>query len=202
MQREDWNRRYTAKELIWTDQANRFLVAEASSLQPARALDLACGEGRNAIWLAERGWAVRAVDFSDVAIDKGKQLAASRNVGERIDFEVADLRDYEPGVGGFELVLLFYLQIPQAELVPILSRAARAVAPAGTFLLVGHDSSNLASGYGGPQSPEVLYSGEQVVLALGGEFEIEKAGPVERAVQTDAGSQIAIDCLVRATRGL
>ena len=200
MEREDWNRRYAAKEFIWTVNANRFLVAEAANLLPGRALDLAAGEGRNAVWLAERGWAVRAIDFSDVAIEKGKRLAAARQVADKVDFQIIDLRGYQPEVHHFDLVALMYLQIPRAEREPIFVRAARAVAPGGTFLLVAHDSANLMHGYGGPQHPDVLYTAEQVVNALGGELEIEKATPVERPVETDDGTKVAIDCLVRGKR--
>lgn len=200
MEREDWNERYRTTQLIWTAEPNRFLAEEARGLSPGRALDLAAGEGRNAVWLAERGWTVRAVDFSDVALAKGRQLATERGVAARIDFEEADLRGYEPGERAHDLVAVAYLQIPQAELAPILARAARAVAPGGTFLLVGHDSANLVRGYGGPRSPDVLYTAEQVVAALGAELEIEKATTVERPVQTEQGTRIAIDCLVRARR--
>lgn len=200
MEREDWNRRYAAQEYIWTVDANRCLVAEAANLSPGSALDLAAGEGRNAVWLAELGWTVRAVDFSDVAIEKGTRLAAARKIADKIDFQVADLRGYEPEAHHFGLVALIYLQIPQAELAPILARAAKAVAPGGTFLLVAHDSANLKHGYGGPQHPDVLYTAEQVVAALGGELEIEKASHVERPVETDDGIKVAIDCLVRGKR--
>lgn len=200
MKREDWNERYRAQELVWTATANRFLVAETADLPPGRALDLAAGEGRNAVWLAEQGWTVHAVDFSDVAIDKGRRLAGARKVADRVRFEVADLQSYEPPPKSFDLVALLYLQIPQDELSPILLRAARAVAPGGSFLLVAHDSTNLTRGYGGPQSPEVLYTAEQVVAALGGELEVKKAGTVERPVETDEGTKVAIDCLVRALR--
>ena len=68
--REDWNSRYQGDELLWTERPNRFLVAEAEGLEPGRALDLACGEGRNAIWLAEQGWRATGVDFSQAAIEK------------------------------------------------------------------------------------------------------------------------------------
>ena len=200
MDRADWNQRYAVKDFIWTVDANRRLVAEVANLSPGRALDLAAGEGRNAVWLAEQGWTVCAVDFADLAIEKGRQLAAARNVADKIEFKVADLRIYEPDVHRFDLVALLYLQIPQVELVPILARAARAVASGGTFLLIGHDSANLQNGYGGPQNPQVLYTAEQVVAALGGELEIEKSGPVERPVKTDDGTRIAIDCLVRCKR--
>lgn len=200
MEREDWNERYRTAQLIWTAEPNRFLAEEAAGLSPGRALDLAAGEGRNAVWLAERGWTVRAVDFSDVALVKARQLARERGVAERVELQQADLRGYELGERVFDLVAVAYFQIPQAELAPILARAARAVSPGGTFLLVGHDSTNLVRGYGGPRSPDVLYTAEQVVAAIGGEIEIEKATTVDRPVRTDEGTRIAIDCLVRARR--
>ncbi len=199
-ERREWNRRYAVKDFVWTVEANRFLVAETADLRPGRALDLAAGEARNAVWLAERGWAVRAIDFSDVAIEKARRLAAARNVADKVAFEVADLRSYEPEAGRFELVLMMYLHLPWADLVPVLARAARAVAPGGTFLLVAHDSANLKRGHGGPQRPDVLYTADLVVEALGRELAIEKAGTVERPVETDDGIRVAIDCLVRARR--
>ncbi len=200
MDRDDWNERYAAAELVWTDQANRFLTEEADDLPPGRALDLACGECRNAVWLAEHGWDVRAVDFSDVAIEKGRRLAAGRGVADRIDFRVADLSDHVPETGAYDLVVLLYLHLPQEALAPIIARAAGAVAPDGTFLLVGHDVTNLTRGHGGPQTSAVLYTADQVVRMLGPGFEIEKAGAVERPVETDEGPKTAIDCLVRARR--
>ncbi|WP_199534721.1 class I SAM-dependent methyltransferase [Rhodoferax lacus] len=200
MEREDWNQRYAAEELIWTAKANRFLMEETADLAPGSALDMATGEGRNAVWLAEQGWLVRAVDFSDVALAKARRLALVRNVHEAIDFREADLRTYALEAHRFDLVALIYLQIPQVELLPILVRAARAVAPGGTFLLVGHDSDNLAHGYGGPQRAEMLYTAEQVVAALGDELVIEKASRVERPVETPDGIRVALDCLVRAKR--
>ena len=119
-ERDYWNQRYATRELIWTAEANRFVAEEVSTLNSGRALDLAAGEGRNAVWLAERGWQVRAVDLSDVAIGKARQLATSRNVADRINFQTTDLRDYEPEAASFDLVMLIYLQLPQAELQPII----------------------------------------------------------------------------------
>lgn len=200
MGREDWNKRYASEELLWTANANRFLMAETADLSPGSALDLATGEGRNAVWLAEQGWSVRAVDFSDAAIEKAKRLATARHVIDQIDFCEADLQSYELEFHCFDLVALIYLQIPLAELLPILVRAARAVAPGGTFLLVGHDTENLINGYGGPQRADMLYTAEQVVAALGDEIVIEKTGRVERPVQTPDGIKVAIDCLVRGKR--
>jgi SAM-dependent methyltransferase len=183
--REDWDARYAATELVWSAEPNRFLVAEASDLEPGRALDLACGEGRNAIWLAERGWQATAVDFSAVAVEKGR----ARNPD--VDFRVADVVAFEPGEATYDLVIVFYLHLPWAQMETVLRRAAAAVAPGGTFLLVGHDLRNLTDGHGGPQDAAVLYRAEDVPAALPG-LEVVRAEPVDR--------DGAVDALVRARR--
>jgi SAM-dependent methyltransferase len=193
-----WDQRYASQDLVWTADANRFLMDETAGLAPGCALDLASGEGRNAMWLAQQGWNVRAVDFSGVATEKGRQIASARHIDERIEFETADLRRYEPGLQCFDLVVMVYLHIPQLELQPIIARAAQAVAPGGTLLLIGHDSENLVRGFGGPQTAEMLYTADQVVAALGGTLVIDKAQRVERAIATQDGQRIALDCLVRA----
>ena len=91
MDRADWDERYAGSELLWSAEPNRFLVAETAGLTPGRALDLACGEGRNAVWLARRGWQVTGVDYSEVAIEKARRLASARKAN--VDWVVADLLD-------------------------------------------------------------------------------------------------------------
>lgn len=200
MTREDWDSRYSKKEFLWTVEPNRSLTQELSNYAPGRALDLAAGEGRNAVWLAEQGWTVKAVDFSAVAIEKARQLAMGRELSSRISFKVADLIWYEPEEHSFDLVTLIYLQIPFAQLAPIIKRAARAVAPGGVFLLVAHDLENLTHGYGGPQHADVLYTAEQVAAALDGELEIVKACRLERPVAVEGRTETALDCLVLARK--
>ena len=197
MNRDDWNCRYEGDELLWTDRPNRFLVAEAGALAPGRALDLACGEGRNAVWLAKQGWHVTGIDFSEVALEKARHFAEDRGV--RVDWVSADLLEYVLPAEAFELVIVFYLQMPLERLRPILARVAKAITPGGTFLLVGHDSSNLTHGYGGPRDPAALYTADDVLPALVG-LEIERAEPVVRTVETDEGVREAIDALVQAWR--
>jgi len=196
---EDWNKRYEGTELVWTVRPNRFLVEETEGMAPGRALDLACGEGRHAVWLAGLFWRVRAVDFSDVAIAKGRQLAERHSV--EVEWTVADLAEYVPEPESADLVIVFYLQLPAFERAPVLRRAAAAVAPNGTFLLVAHDSRNLEHGHGCPKSPDVLYTAEDVVADLQGSgLQIERAEAVKRPVETPEGERVAIDALVRASR--
>jgi SAM-dependent methyltransferase len=193
MRREDWDRRYEETELLWSAAPNRFLVEEAATLTPARALDLACGEGRNAIWLAELGWQVTAVDFSEVAIAKARERTA--RAAAQVDFVCADLLDFEPEPAAYDLVIVLYLQLPTNERRLVLARSARAVAEGGTFLLIGHDLTNLTEGAGGPSDPGVLYTPDDIVSELPG-LEIEKAVRVLRDV--DGADRPAIDALVRA----
>ena len=199
MDRDDWDARYAATELVWSAEPNRFVEAEAADLAPGRALDLAAGEGRNAIWLAERGWAVTAVDFSRVALEKAAELAASRDA--TIETVEADVTTYEPARGAFDLVLIAYLQTPADDRARWLAHARDALAPAGTLLIVCHDRSNLDGGYGGPQDANVLTTPEEVAAALDG-LEIEKAELVHRTVSTPDGDHVAVDHLVRARRPL
>jgi len=195
----DWDRRYAAAELLWSAGPNRFVAEELGDLPPGRALDLACGEGRNAIWLAERGWRVTAVDFSAVALGKARRLAGVRGVD--VDWVLADVRDYRPEAAAFDLVLVAYLQVPAPELAEVLRRGAGAVAPGGSVLVVGHDLYNLTEGVGGPQDAAVLHTPEAVAAELSG-FTVHRATRVRRPVETAEGTREAIDTLVRATRDL
>ena len=190
---QEWDQRYAGTELVWTAQPNRFVVEELQALPPGRALDLGAGEGRNAVWLADRGWRVTAVDFSAAGLDKGRRLAGAR--GLAIDWVHADLRDYQPEEGSFQLVLIAYLQLREAELDGVLRRAAAALAPAGVLLVVGHDVTNLTEGVGGPPDPAVLYTPESITRALGG-LTVVRAERVRRPV----GAGQAVDTLVRAVR--
>lgn len=197
---EEWNSRYAGAELLWTAEPNRFLVAETAGLSPGAALDLACGEGRNAVWLAEQGWRVTGVDFSDVALGKARELAKARGV--EAEWVQADLLDHRPEPRAYDLVIAFYLQVPATERRQIVRGAADAVAPGGTLLLVAHDSRNLEQGHGGPRSPVVLYSAADVAGDLEGTgLELERGELVRRPVETPEGERTALDALVRARRG-
>jgi SAM-dependent methyltransferase len=185
-----WDERYSVGELVWTADANRFVVEECSGLAPGSALDLGCGEGRNAVWLATRGWTVTGVDWSSVGLGKAEQLAtAARVSGSWIH---ADVLTWEPAAT-YDLALLAYLQLPAAQRRAALDTAAAATAPGGSLLVVAHDLANLAHGVGGPQNPDVLWTVDEV-HAPG-----FKAARREIAVRpTSTGN--ALDTVVRLVR--
>ena len=197
MDSDAWDERYAGEELLWKADPNRFLVAEVEGLTPGRALDLACGEGRNAVWLAGQGWSTTGVDFSRVALAKGARLAAERGV--RVEWVRADVATWAPPPGAFDLVIVFFLHLPAPERRAAHRAAATGLAPGGTILVVGHDRANLAEGYGGPQDPALLLTAADVGDDLVG-LEIQRAEPLARIVSTDAGERTAIDTLVRAVR--
>ena len=198
--RARWDERYSGTEFDPATRPNQFVAAELAGLAPGRALDLAAGEGRNAVWLAERGWSVTAVDFSRVGLDKGRRLAAARDVEDRVDWVVADLADYRPAADAFGLVLVAYFQVGAELRAKVLARAAAALTPAGTLFVVGHDLVNLTEGTGGPRYPEVLYTPEAITAELPG-LRVLQAERVRRAVpHSDDGRATAIDTLVRAQR--
>ena len=128
-------------------------------------------------------------------LDKGRRLAEHQRVA--VDWVCADVRGYQPEVGPLQLVLIAYLQLREAELDQVLRRAAVALAPGATLLVVGHDVANLTEGTGGSQDPAVLHTPESVARSLG-DLTVLRADRVQRPV---AGSpRDAVDTLVRAIR--
>jgi SAM-dependent methyltransferase len=195
--RERWNRRWAGERAHASSAPSEFLIAETEALRPGRALDVACGAGRNAVWLARREWRVTGVDFSDVALRAARELAAS--AGVEVEWVEADAVTWIPPRRAYNLVTVMYLQLPAGERRATLAHAADAVAPGGTLLVVGHDLLNLTEGWGGPTQPDVLFTPDDVVAEIG-DLRIEKALRVRRTVEEPEASREAIDALVRATR--
>ncbi len=142
-----WEERYRGRDRVWSGRPNPVLVAEAGDLPAGRAMDVGCGEGADAVWLAKRGWEVTAVDISTVALGRAAGHAAEAGVGERITFRHADLRSERPGEG-FDLVSAQFMHLPPDARRELYTRLAGAVAPGGTLLVAGHHPSDLATSVG------------------------------------------------------
>ncbi|MFC3963486.1 class I SAM-dependent methyltransferase [Nocardia jiangsuensis] len=211
-----WDERYASTELVWGAPPNSTVVEHIHGMERTaapppepdgtvpelpRALDLACGEGRNALWLATHGWQVHAVDWSQVAVDKGRTVATrlSRSVRTRITWQCADLTDPAALAGRYELVLMVFLHLPPDQRRALVRRAAEVLTPGGTLLVLGHDTTNISDGYGGPQDPAILFTPDDIRADLGplsGQIRIAVAERVLRATE----DRDAIDALVVARR--
>ena len=193
-----WDERYADPDYLWDVGPNHFVEQLLADAEPGTAIDLAAGEGRNAVWLAEQGWRAIAVDFSEAGLAKVRQLAEHRGVADRVETVVADALTYQPEEA-VDLVAIAYLQLPAPMVRTVLRHAVTWLRPGGRVLIVAHDRSNLERGYGGPPTPDVLYDLHDTVSALEG-LEIETAKVAERRVETVDGPRTALDTLVIARR--
>ena len=171
--RESYDERYRSAPAVWSGRPNRQLVVEAADLPPGTALDAGCGEGADAIWLAERGWQVTAVDFSRTALERGRAHAETRGreVADRIQWVHADLTAEPPG-DRFDLVSAQYMHLPPEPRRALFARLAAAVAPGGTLLVVGHDFSDVAAGAHRPPEPERFFTAAEVAGSLDDRWEV------------------------------
>lgn len=186
-----WDDRYREKPLLWSHGPNRFVAEELAGIDPGSALDVACGEGRNAIWLAEQGWEVTGVDFSAVALERAEQMAADRGV--EVSWVNADITTWD-AAAMFDLVLVSYLHLEPTQFRRVMIGLTSWVAPEGRLLMVGHDRSTL--GVSGPSDADLVWDtvliGESV-----SPLEVERSRLGYRV--TDSGQE-ATDTVVMARR--
>ncbi len=200
-----WDARYAAADEVWSSAPHMSFAAVAEELPPGRALDVACGEGRHGLYLAERGWQVTAADFSAVGIEKARQRGVQR--GLSLDWQNVNVCRHAFAPCAYDLVLVIFLHTPPAERTAWLANAKAAVREGGTFFYLGHDPSNVTLGAGGPQDPRLLPAVDEIVASLP-EFEVLCADVVERPAAADTGHGVraqaagvfARDALVRAVR--
>ena len=167
-----WDERYRSADQVWSGRPNATLVSEAAGLAPGRALDIGAGEGADAIWLAERGWDVVAVDISSVALERGRRRAEVVGVADRITWVHTDVLVDDLPVGPFDLVASHYTHLASADRTALFSRCFDAVAPAGTVLIVAHHPSDLDTPIRRPPRPELFYTAEEIAAQVGEDFTV------------------------------
>ncbi|SQI35872.1 SAM dependent methyltransferase [Rhodococcus coprophilus] len=197
MDAQDWDERYAASEMVWGAPPNPVVVEFAASLPHGRALDLGCGEGRHSLWLATRGWEVVGTDFSEVALDKARRIAAQapKRSRDRLRYlqsnVISDTFD-----GDYDLILSIFLHFPPAQRRALVDKAINSLKPDGILIFLGHDRTNLQHGTGGPKDPEILYTPTDIVSDIDGRLDIEIAERRHR--KTESGT--AVDALVVARK--
>jgi SAM-dependent methyltransferase len=195
--RRQWDERHRSGDFEGRGP-NPVLVDAVERLPPGRALELACGSGTNAVWLAGLGWQVTAVDWSPVALANARLQADAAGVS--VDWQERNLFDWLPPASAFDLVLMVYLHMPPAERRPIYAAAAAAVAPGGRLVVIGHDRSNATEGEGGPPDPDRLFTAEEIgdeLLAVDPALEVQRAEVVRRRPRPERGP---IDALLVVRR--
>jgi 2-polyprenyl-3-methyl-5-hydroxy-6-metoxy-1,4-benzoquinol methylase len=133
-----WEERYRDAPALWSGRVNPPLVAEATGLPPGRALDVGCGEGGDALWLAGQGWQVTGLDWSEVALARAAEHAAAAGVSDRVTWVRGDTGTWEPPVAAFDLITAHFLHPTAEQRRALVPRLAAAVVPGGTLLWVGH----------------------------------------------------------------
>lgn len=189
MDAADWDDRYREKPLLWSAGPNRFVEEELAGLEPGTALDVASGEGRNAVWLASRGWQVTGVDFSPVALERARRMAAEASVP--VEWVEADILDWDPG-RTYDLVLVAYVHLPPPDREALMKRVVTWVGDGGRLLVIGHDVAT--AGVSGPPHPDLLWTPD-IARAAAGSLDVVVAEQRER--ETPEG-QTALDTVLIA----
>ena len=198
-----WNARHSSPDRDPDPHPNPWVQEIAGALSPGRAIDLGAGRGRHALWLAGRGWQVRAIDFSPVAIELGRAVATETGLADRMEWVEADVTTLELEPRSAELVLLAFLHLEPGPWRSVLAEAADAVTDGGGLLVVGHDVSIVGTDAPGPRELKVLYS----TAALAGDLQrcgmrIELA-EIRRRPSRDLGDGVSVpttDTVVFARR--
>jgi len=198
-----WNERYRSSPQVWSGNPNPQLVAEVAGRSPGRVLDVGCGEGADAIWLAQHGWTVVATDISSVAVERGEQHARDTDpaAAARIEWRQADLLALPPEPGSFDLVSAQFMQLPPEPRARLFASLAASVRAGGTLLVVGHHPSDLGTGVARPPMPELFYSSDEVAGLLDDSWTVEVSEARPRSASTPDGVEVTIhDAVLVATR--
>jgi 2-polyprenyl-3-methyl-5-hydroxy-6-metoxy-1,4-benzoquinol methylase len=197
-----WDERYRSSGSLWSGEPNPQLIADVAELPPGAALDAGCGEGADAIWLAERGWRVTAVDFSTVALERGASHARASGLDAHIEWVRADLLAWVPAVASYDLVSAQFVHLPADSRAAVHERLAAAVSPGGTLLLVEHSPRDLSTTARRPHDAGLFTTAADIAAALDAhEWEIVVSEARPRQAPDPAGDIITVyDEVVRARR--
>jgi SAM-dependent methyltransferase len=194
----EWDARYTEAEQVWSGNPNGALVTEVSGLPPGRALDVGCGEGADAVWLARHGWEVTALDVSQVALDRAVRHA--REAGVRVRWIRSGLVEASLAPGAFDLVSAQYPALRRTPKAEAERALLAAVAPGGLLLVVHHADidADHARERGFDPADYVQPAGVADLLDDDWQLEIDETRP--RTVEAGAGAGHRLDQVLRARR--
>ncbi|MFF5987195.1 class I SAM-dependent methyltransferase [Prauserella flavalba] len=198
MDAQFWDERYASRDQLFSGRPNGVLVTEVSGLPPGQALDVGCGEGGDAIWVARRGWRVTAIDVSAVALRRAAKAGA--DVAERVAWTRADLTVSSPPAGSFDLVSAQYFPLLREGGEGTLRSLLAAVAPGGTLLVAGHDVADWPEPGEGGHDPRDFYLPHDIAGLLGSEWTVEVDETRPRVDPAPEGTRHSHDTVLRARR--
>uniref|UniRef100_A8LYL4 Methyltransferase type 11 n=1 Tax=Salinispora arenicola (strain CNS-205) TaxID=391037 RepID=A8LYL4_SALAI len=197
-----WDQRYSSAGQVWSGDPNRMLVEEVATLVPGTALEVGCGEGADAIWLAEHGWQVTGVDFSAQALARAAERTPASLAG-RLTWQQTDIRDWQPGDDTrYDLVTASYMHFREALRRSVFAALATRVAPGGHLLIIGHHPSDLDTAVPRPPEPDLFYTADEVAEALpAGDWTVLTSAARPRAGTTPDGAPVTVhDAVLTARR--
>ncbi|WP_243760855.1 bifunctional 2-polyprenyl-6-hydroxyphenol methylase/3-demethylubiquinol 3-O-methyltransferase UbiG [Propioniciclava sp. MC1595] len=212
MSEQEWDERYASSERMWSGRPNPALVAEVADLAPGTVLDVGCGEGADAVWLAQRGWTVTGLDISGVALDRARAWAAEQGV--EATWVKSGLLEADLAPGSFDLVAVLYPPLPRTEDATFERALADLVAPGGHLLVVHHAPPREGEVHHGPghghhgddsgesHRPDfaAMVAPASVLPVLGDGWAVETDAVRERSVEGGAGAHHLEDLVLRARR--
>jgi SAM-dependent methyltransferase len=199
MDADGWNMRYAAEDRVFSAGPNPLVVEALAGLAPGRALDLAAGEGRHALWLGRLGWRVTAVDFSLVGLEKGRRAAEAE--GLPVDWVLEDVYRYVPAPVSFDLVLITHFHPDVEERSSVFGAVVDALVPGGHLLVVGRHRDDIGRDGGrGPRDPAMRYTPEELAAALPDALALARCESVARTVATESGAIELMDVVAFGER--
>lgn len=194
---EAWDRMYQHKG-AGHSSPNPYMDQEITELVPGTALDVGCGEGADALWLALRGWVVTAVDFSGVAL----QRARAADPDQRVTWMQSDILAWRPPEKAFDLVLMHYIHVPVAARDSVFGRFAATVRAGGVLFVAAHHPSDVHTTVARPPDPNLHYTAEEIARVLPAEqWQVLFAGTRPREARDRSGGTITIkDTVLKAKR--
>lgn len=200
---EFWDQRYRQRDRIWSGKPNRHLVAEVDGLQPGSALDVGCGEGADAAWLAEQGWDVLGIDVSEVALDRARAHSAALDpsLADRLHWQQVDLLASPDLPRDLDLVSIQFMHLPEPHRSRVFGELASRVAVGGTLLIVAHDPSDLHSGVGRPHQADLYFTAQEIAALLDDSWDVRVCESRPRVERSSDGHEHAIsDAVLLAVR--
>jgi SAM-dependent methyltransferase len=197
-----WDDRYSSADRLWSGNPNPALVDEVAGLTPGRALEAGCGEGADSLWLARQGWTVTGTDVSEVALERAAAHTPPE-LAARVTWRRADVLDWLPEAGAYDLVVTAFLHLPSATRRPVFAGLAQAVAPGGSLVVIAHHPRDLTDGVvPRPPEPDLFCTAEELAgdLLPAGGWTVRTQDARPRTVAHEGREVTVHDTVLRAER--